>query len=147
MSTSILPLPYRRAVEQMLTEYPVIKAELRRLDRWLEEISSPCLIGGDRVDGGESVAIQERIRSLKASNADYRDLSEKVDSVERALRDLPEDYKRFVAMRYWEGQTAEEICEAFGWKDPRIVWRLRTRVVLRCAPRLIGAWGKAECSD
>jgi DNA-directed RNA polymerase specialized sigma24 family protein len=144
MTAAYLPLPYRRAVEQMLTEYPIIKAELRRLDRWFEEISAPCLIWGERVDGGVAVAIQERVRAIKENDADYRDLSTKVDAVEQALRDLPEDYKRFIALKYWEGQTAEEICEAFGWKDPRVVWRIRTRVVVRCAPSLIGAWGKAS---
>ena len=150
-SAAVLPYEFRRATERALRSYPEIKAELRRLDRYTEAICSPDQYGGDRVDGGVSVAIQERVAAARSRQQGYSILAERCEAVETAYRALPRLYQDFVRLHFWEDLRFDEVAPQLFPEKPegaeRSLWRIKDKVITACASYVLGAWGRAELTD
>jgi hypothetical protein len=146
-----LPYEFRRATERALRSYPEIKAELRRLDRYTEAICSPDQLDGDRVDGGVSVAIQERVAAARSKMHGYSVLAERCEAVEAAYRALPRLYQDFVQLHFWDELRFDEIAPRLFPEKPegaeRSLWRIKDKTISVCASYVLGAWGRAEVAE
>jgi len=130
--------PYRRKVERILREYPVLKAAIeneRQLEReGLGNLFPSCTpIYEESVSRGysEYQSITERYAIIRADN------SIRLQQIERALSVLDLDERFLIEKRYIDPSPADDrfVCDELGW-SLRTYYRIKKRALYKLAMAL-----------
>jgi hypothetical protein len=131
---------YFRATEAALFSYPSILKQIRERERYLEAVACGCG-GGERVQGGTAVAVQERLFDWKEGDMLLTMLKVRASHIESAIETLPsEELKRLAELRYFKRASIYDIMETLAISE-RVYYRMRRKVVEHCAPYVLGPFG------
>ena len=131
---------YFRATEAALFSYPSILKQIRERERYLEAVACGCG-GGERVQGGVAVAVQERLFDRKEGDMLLNMLRVQASHIESAVKTLPsEELKKMAELRYFKLASIYDIMETLAISE-RAYYRMRRKVVEHCAPFVLGPFG------
>ena len=131
------PREYLAFVERILREHPEDRRKLRELEQTIEascRASSIPSVGGRSADTGP-----ERVTEAKLNNRQYRFLSGRIAKIEAALSGLDKKETDFVNLMFWKDIQAWELEELLK-TDVRQVRRVKTRILRKVMPHVIGDW-------
>jgi len=136
----MLSREFFRATEAALFSYPSLLRQIRERERYLEAVACGCG-GGERVQGGAAVAVQERLLDWKEGDMLLNILKVQAAHIESAIETLPsEELKRLAELRYFKRASIYDIMETLAISE-RAYYRLRRKVVEHCAPYILGPFG------
>ena len=132
----------RRALRSELGREPTAEECAKQLDMSLKEyldvldrvapVQAVDLHGSGSSDG-ESLPLLERLTDEDEHTADHEIyMSEVKGHLRRAVKDLPEQHRKFLTLHYERGMSNQEIAEKFGISVMRVSMILdQTRLMLR----------------
>lgn len=124
-----------KIIENYLRYYRTYQTSIKNCEQQLEYIM-PTLVSRYGVNdlgtyfyiaNNTSAVALDRIESKRALDLKEQIEQNKliVSSIENAMKDLQQQEKSFVQLRYFEGLSIEEIKDKLGYKEEKSVFRIR----------------------
>lgn len=139
----IYPREYHWFVSRVLQEHPERERELRDLEEAIVACChAPSVSDGMPRSEGDAASEPERVVEAKERNSTYQRLNLQVSKVRAALKTLSDQELEQVDVLFWSGVKAWEAIDILS-TDAKGVWRVKTRILHKVAPFVLGEWTKS----
>lgn len=134
--------PVKALCEFVLSRYPLVEADLRTYERYVESLCQGGGADGGRVSGGVATSIEERVINAKDSDPDIRARRKFLAIVNRGLHQIPERDRQLLRQKYFSNPYgARSNAELESLDTPRETLRRRIETALaRMERMLVQAW-------
>lgn len=128
-------------VERNLTSVPTHRRALKAWERFIEDFVSGSCLDDVRVQGGDSIPVQERILQEKERNSEYQRHLRNIQIVEAAMETLNQQEKDFVELLFWKDLSTDAHSHEMGVAlrmgfSERTVWRWKDRLLRKLEPEM-----------
>jgi hypothetical protein len=134
------PREYLWFVERIIRDQPDRIEILKEKEASIIACCHAPLISDVRIEGGEVMSEQELILEAKERDESYQRILRRIERVKQVMRILSKQEREFVEFFFWEGLKRQEAMELFGLTDEKVFWRIKSKILRKAAPLLLGDW-------